>query len=255
MKANLRIIIVLCVVIAYSCRASSQQMPKNGISFSVDFIHSVSKAFNLHQTMRSSTYDVSPGFTLSYDRIIKDRFFIRAGVGYYYIVNHMNFPGEFPDIDHSMNRIGELHIDAVPLGLDVGIIHSFNDQWSLSFYLGMNSYLLYSPIPSAYTLDLNNYFHTVGEEIITRVISATDLYTTDFIHSYNVGHSIAYRLSRSSRMSIYMDNHLRVGFRPYMNFGMVVFSGTPQGNVNFWNAAGSILSSLFFTSIGIRYGF
>lgn len=247
---------VLIFLLVFSPETSAQEKLKNQIGLSFDFIHSWSKTYNLQQGISGKTYDLSHGITLEYERILKDKYFLRAKVGYYYIVNSMNFPGEFPNINHSMERIGQNHLDAVPLGLNFGVLHQINNYWTLSFHLGIYSYLLYSPIPRGYTDNLNPFLNLgEGAEITTRIISGTELYSTDFIHSYEIGHTISYRLRSNKALSLYLNNNLRVGFRPYMNYEMVVFTTGSSSDAALWNAASSILSSLFFTSIGIRYGF
>jgi hypothetical protein len=248
--------VLFCILLAFMQKAKAQEKAKNYVGVSVDGIHTWTKSYNIHQKAFGSTYDISPGITVMYDRIIKDRFFVRAKVGYYYLVNNTDFPGEFPFVDHSMKRIGQNHADAFPLGVNLGVVHNINTKWSLNFYLGLSSYLLYRAIPSGYTTNLDEFFRANEEaSITTRIISGSELTSYDFIHSFELGHAVIYNISQKYPLSIIMNNYLKAGFRPYRNFDMVVFTSGLEGEAALWNITNASLSNLFFSSIGIRYGF
>jgi len=247
---------VLCLLLVFSGRAIAQENFKSYIGISLDGIHTWTKTYNIHQGAVSATYNLSPGITFSYDLVIKEKFFLRAKAGYYYIVNHADFPGEFPLIDHSMKRISRHQMDAFPIGINIGLAHNINDRWHVDVYLGLSSYYYYRSIPSGTVKDLNPYLRAEeGVELTGRIVSGSVLDTYGVIHSWEMGHTIAYRLKTKAPFRIFLNNYIKVGFRPYINFDSVLFTtGLPLEEA-LWNSTSSFLSSLFFTSMGVQYGF
>jgi hypothetical protein len=247
---------VLFFLWGFSQLGIAQENFKHCVGLSLDGIHTWTKTFNIHQNVMSATYDLSPGVTLSYDLIIKEKFFMRAKAGYYYIVNHADFPGEFPLIDHSMKRISRHQLDAFPIGINMGLVHNVNDRWQINVYLGLSSYYYYGPIPSGTVEDLNEYLRVGdGVRLTGRIVSGSVLYTYGVIHSWEMGHTITYRLKTKAPFSIFLNNYLKIGFDPYINFDTVLFTTGLPGEDALWNSTSSFLSTLFFTSLGIQYGF
>ena len=256
-KIKMRHIITFVIVFGiFVIPSVAQSNYKNAIGFSPDVITTLGQTYNLSQSLLSGSLNFSFGTTLYYERKIYKDFYGRLKFGYYKVQQRFNFPGELPLIDHSLNNIGLLVMDAAPMGANLIYRHQINAKLSINFNLGIISYMLFRPIPSTYLIDLNPYLKPPLEgDIYIYNYTGNDIYSKDFIHSWEMGFGLHYSISPSNKYQLFFDNTIRVGFRPYYNYEITIFSGgIPPPNA-FVNEASLLVSYLNFSSIGIRYEF